>query len=313
MQLNSILPGSVAVGLDGSPWSARALAVAIDQASAVRRALILVHAHGSARTSRSSRDHGDSQRVLADARLEVTRRAPHLEVHELLREGDPRDVLLAVAEWTGLLVVGSRGRGPVRRLLLGSVGIAVIRHARCPVLVVRQTHPGKVRQGVLVGVDGTERSRAPLEFAFRQASMFHLPLTVLHVFWDEQARVGAPHAVDPLATDVDEQRLLLAETVSGMKEDFPDVRVSHGAGARPAGHVPDRAGRTDEPPGGRNSPRRHVRRDDVRLSSHLRCGTCRLCRGGRAGRAPGVSDPCGARRSRHPRPRTCRRAPTRPR
>jgi nucleotide-binding universal stress UspA family protein len=38
----------------------------------------------------------------------------------------------------GLLIVGSRGRGGIRRALMGSVSDAVVRHAHCPVLVVRE-------------------------------------------------------------------------------------------------------------------------------------------------------------------------------
>jgi nucleotide-binding universal stress UspA family protein len=52
-------------------------------------------------------------------------------------EGAPQDVLVARAEGAGLLVVGSRGHGPIRGLLLGSVALHVAMHAGCPVLVVR--------------------------------------------------------------------------------------------------------------------------------------------------------------------------------
>jgi nucleotide-binding universal stress UspA family protein len=38
----------------------------------------------------------------------------------------------------GLIVIGSRGRGGLRRALLGSVSDSVIRHAHCPVLVIRE-------------------------------------------------------------------------------------------------------------------------------------------------------------------------------
>jgi nucleotide-binding universal stress UspA family protein len=57
----------------------------------------------------------------------------------LVWEGPPGDAILnaAAAEDVDLIIVGSRGRGTVGRLLLGSVSDHVVRHAECPVLVVR--------------------------------------------------------------------------------------------------------------------------------------------------------------------------------
>jgi hypothetical protein len=51
--------------------------------------------------------------------------------------------LAGSAERLGLLVCGSRARGPLRRVMLGSVSTAVIRSAACPVVVVprRAPHP----------------------------------------------------------------------------------------------------------------------------------------------------------------------------
>ena len=43
----------------------------------------------------------------------------------------------------GMIVVGSRGLGGVRRALMGSVSDSVVRHAHCPVLVVRDRRPGE--------------------------------------------------------------------------------------------------------------------------------------------------------------------------
>ena len=50
---------------------------------------------------------------------------------EIVRLGEDMDA--------GLIVVGSRGLGGVRRALMGSVSDSVVRHAHCPVLVVRRT------------------------------------------------------------------------------------------------------------------------------------------------------------------------------
>ena len=64
-----------------------------------------------------------------------------------LRLGRPEEGIITVAEeivslaeeiGAGLIVVGSRGLGGIRRALIGSVSDSVVRHAHCPVLVVRK-------------------------------------------------------------------------------------------------------------------------------------------------------------------------------
>jgi nucleotide-binding universal stress UspA family protein len=56
------------------------------------------------------------------------------------RVGFPDAEIVGLAERlsAGLIVLGSRGLGPLRRALMGSVSDSVVRHAHCPVLVVRQ-------------------------------------------------------------------------------------------------------------------------------------------------------------------------------
>jgi nucleotide-binding universal stress UspA family protein len=58
------------------------------------------------------------------------------ETESLLEEGDPAKVLEAHSGSLDLLVIGSRGYGPVRRVLLGGVSTKVVRAASCPILVV---------------------------------------------------------------------------------------------------------------------------------------------------------------------------------
>ena len=78
--------------------------------------------------------------------------------------GDPRAEIVRLAdEWgADLLVLGARGLGLVKRFLLGSVSLAVARHARCPVLVVK----GRPRKlgSVLVAMDGSEDSFQAVRF-----------------------------------------------------------------------------------------------------------------------------------------------------
>ncbi len=232
---NTAVLGSIVVGVDGSPAARRALAWAIDQVVCERRPITLVHAVGpqgrvwmdqAGFDTRIGLEHmqTSSQRLLAEARAEVARRAPEVDVHEILRVADPRDVLLDLSRDAAMIVVGSRGRGRVRSLLLGSVGVAVTRHAECPVIVLRPGNQGLVRNGILVGADCSEHSGSTLEFAYRQASVRGLPLTVVHCLWDAFAAAVEPRLVVD-AGAVEAQRLLLAESVAGMTEKFPDVPV----------------------------------------------------------------------------------------
>ena len=57
-----------------------------------------------------------------------------------LREGRAEEEIVELAEelGAGLIVLGSRGHGRLRRALMGSVSDAVVRHAHCPVTIVRE-------------------------------------------------------------------------------------------------------------------------------------------------------------------------------
>jgi len=59
-------------------------------------------------------------------------------VHARLGRPDAQIVGVADELGAGLIVLGSRGLGPLRRALMGSVSDSVVRHAHCPVLVVRE-------------------------------------------------------------------------------------------------------------------------------------------------------------------------------
>ena len=67
--------------------------------------------------------------------------------------GDPQQILVDLSTDAHLVVMGSRGREPLRTKLLGSVSSAVVKQARCPVLV-RRPHPeGSRGAGVVVSAD----------------------------------------------------------------------------------------------------------------------------------------------------------------
>jgi nucleotide-binding universal stress UspA family protein len=220
METTVIPSGTVVIGIDGSPSADRALEWAISQAVRACRQLTLAHGidpnglvwldpTGVDRQTVLETIRGDGRDLVARARARVAEVAPDLTVHELIWMADPRVMLLELSERADLVVLGSRGRGPVTSLLLGSVGVGVSKHAACPVVVVRPANRGVVRNGVIAGADGSERSLATVEFAYRQASLQHLPLTILHSCWDSLVE--------------DDARRALAEAISGLAEKFPDV------------------------------------------------------------------------------------------
>jgi nucleotide-binding universal stress UspA family protein len=77
--------------------------------------------------------YADTERSLIER---VARLSANLESEGTLHSGRPADVLIALSETVDLMVIGSRGYGPLRAVLLGGVSGQVIRSAACPVIVV---------------------------------------------------------------------------------------------------------------------------------------------------------------------------------
>lgn len=236
--MSSRRQGSVVVGVADSVFRGWALRWAAEQARLEGRALTLVNASGpllSARrefgpgalASDPSGAHESREQLLARARAAVDRVAAELEVDERFEVADPATLLTRLSSTAHLLVLGSRGRGPIRSNLLGSVGLAVVRHAACPVVVHRPgDHPGTVHRGVVVAADATEESRDVLTFAFRTASLRGLPLKVVHTVQDVwSAEVGVP-AVADLSENAAGHAPVLAESLAGYREQFPDVHLT---------------------------------------------------------------------------------------
>jgi nucleotide-binding universal stress UspA family protein len=131
----------VAVGYDGMAESQAAL----DEAATLARkfgasmrvigVMTPVPAIGAAAAAQSAAEAGpDFQTRLHRAVAELE---PELRALPVIAKGDPVEKLLDAAEMgVDLLVLGSRGFGPVMRLLIGSVSSRVIRGAPCPVMVV---------------------------------------------------------------------------------------------------------------------------------------------------------------------------------
>ena len=230
-----LTPGSVTVGVDGSPGSDAAVLWAAAYAVAHRRPLTIVHGAGAPVVTDFVTDLDEARKELrilgrrvTDHALGLAQKAgPGLGIDVHLELSDPRSLLTEAAAGAHLLVLGSRGRGAVLSLLLGSVSVALAAHAPCPVAVVRPAE----RDGnapVVVGIDGTADSASALTFAFELASVERRPLEVVHAAGEAAwlfptPESAAPAMVEEVAAD---WQLLLAESVAGYAEKFPDVAFS---------------------------------------------------------------------------------------
>lgn len=232
-------PGSIVAAVDGSPHADQALAWAAEEARLTGRPLTIVHVErvlGSAErgwlaqagiplSQITQEIRHDSTELLHRARTEASMAAPAVEADLVLRLGDAREKLMELANQASMIVLGSRGRGPVSSLVLGSVSIAVSRHATCPVVVVRPRQDIARLRGVLVGTDGTARSTSTLEAAFREASFHGLPLTVVHCQWESLSAPGGWRAVPPSDRFYAGAQVRVAEVLAGLRDKFPDVQV----------------------------------------------------------------------------------------
>lgn len=131
----------VVVGVDGSAASLRAAEWAADEARCRHLGLRLVHVNfwtDAALAIPGFEDEGRRQSlVLEQAAAHLAATHPDVDVACASLEPPTGAALVRESAAATLLVVGSRGLGAVRGLVLGSVSRECVQHARCSVLVVR--------------------------------------------------------------------------------------------------------------------------------------------------------------------------------
>lgn len=145
----------VVVGVDGSPAAAKALLFAVHEARLRKATLRIVSSHDLVTITAGYAgawapvpfDDGlraATRTIAEDAAAvvaELTTDEP-LVVEVQVVDGHPADALLTASAGADLLVVGSRGAGPLSRMMMGSTCTEVVHHAHIPVAVVpaREAH-----------------------------------------------------------------------------------------------------------------------------------------------------------------------------
>ncbi|MEH0981819.1 universal stress protein [Micromonospora sp. CPCC 205556] len=227
----------VVVGVDGSAAGLDAVRMAAREAAHRRCPLRIVHAFiwplmgvSVCPAPGGPVDGGlrhQAERYVAEAVAEAAKVAPDVPVTGTVVDGAATTVMLAESREAALVVLGHRGLGGFAGLVIGSVTVQVSARALSPVLVVR----GDPRADgpVVVGVDGSELSTEAIGFAFEEAAYRDAPLVAVHG-WLHPTSAGHGELL-PLVYDGkeydEELKRVLAESVAGYAERYPEVAVQH--------------------------------------------------------------------------------------
>ena len=241
----------IVVGVDGSDSALMAVRWAAGAAVREKRDLRVISAAGivpgayaptAMMTSPAVVEamHAGAARAIEAATQVAVDVAPDLDVAGKVVSGSATLALRHASVWAHLIVLGRRGLGGVRGLLVGSVSNDTTSHAECPVVVVGG--PAPTTGPVVVGADGSPTSTAAIGHAFRQADLLGTSLLGVYAYGGSSgaAFYGADQKI--LRQFEDDAEELLGEQLAGYPEDFPDVKVERRVGiASPAEEIVDAA------------------------------------------------------------------------
>jgi nucleotide-binding universal stress UspA family protein len=218
----------IVVGIDDTTNSWAALRWACAEASAIGGRVHIVHCETGGAADLLS-GNGTSADLIHPAVAAATVVHPQLVIQEEIRTDRPAAALVRSSRTADLVVVGSHSHSGIETVLLGSTALEVASRAACPVIVVPPCPaqmPGRFADHVVVGVDGSEESRAALEFGLLEAQRRDRPLAA--VFVEHENSADSYFDRDLLQTIVEygqPGREMLAHTVEPLAVRYPGVHV----------------------------------------------------------------------------------------
>jgi nucleotide-binding universal stress UspA family protein len=188
----SIFPTKVLLATDGSKDAALAATAAVDLSKRTGAELHVVHAqrplphdaYPSLLPERYQAPYEGGARRVLEKQVGRIEQAGGTVAEAHLAVGRPADAILDLGERIGaeLIVVGSRGLGPVKRLLVGSVSGSVVHHADRPVLVVRGGAGSWPPVRVVIGEDLSEGARSAARLGVRLAKLLEAETVLVHAY-----------------------------------------------------------------------------------------------------------------------------------
>jgi nucleotide-binding universal stress UspA family protein len=219
----------VVVGVEGTESSQDALVWAARTALARRAPLQVVHAVGlpvvgleaywDDAVEQAARD------LVEKEALRAAEAAPGVEVRTLVDQQSPGRALTERSTEAQLVVVGTHRLTPAERVFSGSLAYQVAAGAHCPVAVVPAL-PTDVADRVVVGADGSADSLAAIRAAAVEADRAGLSLHVVHAWQQPAVYVDVNLLAEYDHVFEDAARVLLGESVAGLRADFPDLVIT---------------------------------------------------------------------------------------
>lgn len=240
----------IVVGIDDSPQSQPALEWAAREAELRRVPLVVLHANtlpiGAWPIAPVPSGYLDwlvqiGKDLLADAAERVGKiTGGAVEVTTELMVATPTAALVDASRTAGMVVVGSRGKGALARLALGSVSSGLLHRAQCPVVVVHDQGPTPDADApVLLGFDGSPASWSAIALAFDEASRRGVGLVAMHAWWSPGAFEMPGFDWETLRPEVNRQT---KEMLTTWQHRFPEVAVERVVVAdQPAGRLVERS------------------------------------------------------------------------
>ncbi|GLP76726.1 universal stress protein [Mycobacterium antarcticum] len=229
----------IVVGVDGSPASR----VAVDWAArdALLRGVPLTVVHvvptpemlvwseaerlpGLAEWHQTQAD--DVIRAAVQTAEAATRDDGSLEIHRHVLAGATVPSLVDLTKDAVMIVVGCRGIGAIRRLLLGSVSAGLVHHAHCPVAVLHDEDPlmpDPARAPILLGVDGSPASELATEIAFDEAERRGVDIIAVHA-WSDAALGDFPSVDSSVMKSLGDE--ILSDRLGPWQKRHPGVHVN---------------------------------------------------------------------------------------
>lgn len=167
--------------------------------------------------------------ILDRAALAVKSEFPEVTVLSSTHPGPAGMALTGLSRQAFMVVVGATGAGAAESRGIGSTVMRVVNHAQCPVTVFSSDAPSPVpdHRPVVVGVDGSELSSLAISAAVEFATTFDVPILAVHGWGPgHTSRHHTPSTTGNSAVVEDEQSVLMAESLAGWKETYPDLRVT---------------------------------------------------------------------------------------